>query len=125
MDRSCCTETPPQKIDRLYKIYRIDLLPPHPVNLVNPVYFHCFWASPLDVKAPRTSVGQTGLIARSSRKIASKGPRRDFHSVRASIRHMPYEIWLRIKLQPHRSYDNRCGCFMTMDFVGISSLLIL
>jgi hypothetical protein len=27
------------KIDRIYKIYRIDFLPPHPVNLVNPVYF--------------------------------------------------------------------------------------
>jgi hypothetical protein len=27
------------EIDRIYKIYRIDFLPPHPVNLVNPVYF--------------------------------------------------------------------------------------
>jgi hypothetical protein len=27
------------KIDRIYKIYRIDFLPPHPVNLVNPVHF--------------------------------------------------------------------------------------
>jgi hypothetical protein len=27
------------KIDKVYKIYRIDFLPPHPVNLVNPVYF--------------------------------------------------------------------------------------
>jgi hypothetical protein len=32
----------PLEIDRIYKIYRIDFLPPHPVNLVNPVYFHCF-----------------------------------------------------------------------------------
>jgi hypothetical protein len=27
------------KIDRIYKINRIDFLPPHLVNLVNPVYF--------------------------------------------------------------------------------------
>src|SRR5262245_54041335 len=32
----------PPKIDRIYKI---DFLPPHPVNLVNPVYFHRFMAS--------------------------------------------------------------------------------
>jgi hypothetical protein len=29
----------PQKIDRIYKIYRIDFHPPHLVHLVNPVYF--------------------------------------------------------------------------------------
>jgi hypothetical protein len=27
------------KIDRIYKVNRIDFLPPHLVNLVNPVYF--------------------------------------------------------------------------------------
>jgi hypothetical protein len=27
------------KIDRIYKIYRMDSLPPDPVNLVNPIYF--------------------------------------------------------------------------------------
>ena len=38
-----------RKIDRIYKIYRIDLLHPNPVNLVNPVYFHCFWTSQCDL----------------------------------------------------------------------------
>src|SRR5262245_32453262 len=31
-----------QKIDRIHKVYRIDFLPPHPVNLVNPVYVSSF-----------------------------------------------------------------------------------
>jgi hypothetical protein len=35
----------PPEIDRIYKIYRIGFLPPHLVNLVNPVYFHDFRAS--------------------------------------------------------------------------------
>ena len=39
----------PQTIDRIYKIYRIDSLPTHPVNLVNPVYFHCFRTSQRDL----------------------------------------------------------------------------
>jgi hypothetical protein len=32
----------PLGIDRIYKIYRIDFHPLHPVNLVNPVYSHRF-----------------------------------------------------------------------------------
>jgi hypothetical protein len=42
----------PQKIDRIYKIYRIDFLPPHLVNLVNPVYFLRFRALQRDIKDP-------------------------------------------------------------------------
>jgi len=43
----------PLKIDRIYKIYRIDFLSPHPVNLVNPVYFHGFWTPQRDLLTPQ------------------------------------------------------------------------
>jgi hypothetical protein len=36
----------------IYKIYRIDFLPPHPVNLVNHVCFHRFRISRGDMNAP-------------------------------------------------------------------------
>jgi hypothetical protein len=39
----------PRKIDRIYKINKIDLLPPNLVNPVNPVYFHFFWMSRRDL----------------------------------------------------------------------------
>jgi len=39
----------PQEIDRINKINRIDFFPPYLVNLVNPVYFYCFWTSQRDM----------------------------------------------------------------------------
>src|SRR5262249_47875918 len=51
----------PLAIDRIYKINRIGFLLPHPVNPVNPVYFHRFKASLIASRTtPEKMVGQTG-----------------------------------------------------------------
>src|SRR6266540_5660214 len=44
---------------------------------------------------------------------------------RAAVCHISYGIRRRKKIEPHRSNDNRCGCFVIMEFDGVSSLLIL
>src|SRR5262249_16066851 len=47
--RRVATCKTPHKIHSIYNIYRIYFLPPHLVNLVNPLYFLCFWTWRRDI----------------------------------------------------------------------------